>query len=83
MTIEPDAFLGEHITHTGTDFIYLIDGEIQVDLMTRGRFDLVPGDSLCHSGMIPHMWTVTSERAARFLCVVIPTAHETIDSHPH
>jgi transcriptional regulator with XRE-family HTH domain len=54
----PPAF-EEYYDHPGDEFLYLIDGEIEIDLQT---FDgprlhrLGPGDSICYPGGTPHRW---------------------------
>jgi quercetin dioxygenase-like cupin family protein len=72
-TADPGEWLGEHIEHGGSDFIYVTSGTLRVDLGAKGVHELGPGDALCHSGRVPHRWSVGSDEPVKFVCVVNPT----------
>ena len=54
----PAAF-EEYYDHPGDEFLYVVEGSIEVDLLTpdgRQLHTLGPGDSLCYPGGTAHRW---------------------------
>jgi len=50
------AELGDAFTHPGDEFVFVIDGRIEVDVTGEGLFVLGPGDTLYYPGVLPHRW---------------------------
>ena len=80
-TADPGAWLGEHVVHGGSDFVYVTSGKLRVDLGAEGTHELGSGDALCYSGRVPHQWSVVSDDPATFICVVSPTAPGGVEHH--
>ncbi|MBA2947979.1 helix-turn-helix domain-containing protein [Streptomyces himalayensis] len=54
----------EYYDHAGDEFLYVVEGELEVDLgTTQGQqlHRLGPGDSLCYAGRTPHRWRALGE----------------------
>jgi transcriptional regulator with XRE-family HTH domain len=56
-------------THAGEEFIYVLEGEIQVDLEDQS-FILAPGDSLYYDASIPHRVLLHGDKPAKVLAVI-------------
>jgi transcriptional regulator with XRE-family HTH domain len=55
----------DYYEHPGDEFLYVVDGEIEVDLRTpdgRRVERLGPGDSLTYPGGTPHRWRAAGDR---------------------
>lgn len=65
--------------HEGEKVLHVIGGHLRVDFDQAGEpaRDLGPGDTLIHTGSIPHRWTVRGpEPVHLFLVVTRPRAHD-------
>jgi transcriptional regulator with XRE-family HTH domain len=54
----------EYYDHPGDEFLYLLDGEIEIDLQTLDGprlHQLSPGDSIFYPGGTPHRWRALGE----------------------
>lgn len=56
-------------THSGEEFLYVLEGQIEVDL-EDDHFVLAPGDSIYYDASVPHRVVHTGDSAARVLAVV-------------
>lgn len=81
-TAGPGAWLGPHLVHRGKDFVFVIAGELEVDLGDEGLVRLRPGDSLSHSGSVSHQWRAIGDQPVRFICVVIDAQNAVGDGVP-
>lgn len=61
----------EMYVHEGEEFIYVLEGIVDVALDGR-RYTLYPGDSMQIRSAAPHNWVNASGRTARILQVNIP-----------
>ncbi|MGW1025317.1 helix-turn-helix domain-containing protein [Streptomyces sp. NPDC002577] len=62
-TRAPSVF-EEYYDHAGDEFLYVVYGEIEVELETsQGRqlHRLGPGDSVCYTGRTPHRWRAVGD----------------------
>jgi mannose-6-phosphate isomerase-like protein (cupin superfamily)/DNA-binding XRE family transcriptional regulator len=80
---------GDYYSHPGDEFVYVLEGEIEVDLGTQGGRDLHllgPGDSISYPGGTPHSWRAVGEGESVdvHLLAVQPAPHpaEPASSHP-
>ena len=53
--------------HTGEEFMYVISGQLEVDLADDGLFMLGPGDTLYFGGGVRHRWRTVGAWPARVL----------------
>jgi transcriptional regulator with XRE-family HTH domain len=63
---------GEFFEHDGNEFLYIAEGEIEVELDRPGSQALVvlaPGDSLRYPGCVPHRWRSPGDAPSRVLMV--------------
>jgi transcriptional regulator with XRE-family HTH domain len=67
----PQEFGDAYVVHTGDEFIYVIEGHIQFDLVHEDVYDLGPGDSLYYRGGVKHRWRQVGKRESRFLSVLM------------
>ncbi len=61
--------LEELATHSGEEFLYVLDGQIEVDLEDE-HFALDPGDSIYYDAAVPHRVVHRGGSAARVLAVI-------------
>lgn len=73
VTAAPETDQGSHIEHAGEEFIYLLDGKLDVNVGTKEEH-LEAGDSICYPATVPHGWVCASEQPARFLIVSSPAS---------
>ena len=76
ITIDPPTTTKERVveleelaTHSGEEFLYVLEGEIEVQLQEE-HFNLGPGDSLYYDATVPHRVVHRGESSARILAVV-------------
>ncbi|MGH3087190.1 MAG: MerR family transcriptional regulator [Rubrobacteraceae bacterium] len=65
MYLPPHTGSGEHFSHTGEEFIYVLSGILFVDLKDENRetYRLASKDSLYFPSSIPHTWWTEDEEA--------------------
>jgi len=63
----------ELTTHEGEEFIYMLDGKLEIEY-GKDTFVLEPGDSIYYDSVIPHQVRCVSEGPARILAVVYTPA---------
>ena len=54
--IAPQSGSGESYTHEGEEFLYILQGELQISLEEE-EYRLQPGDSFYFESATPHRWT--------------------------
>ena len=54
--IAPQSGSGESYTHEGEEFLYILQGELQISLEGE-EYHLQPGDSFYFESATPHSWT--------------------------
>ncbi|MBX6387993.1 MAG: helix-turn-helix domain-containing protein [Frankia sp.] len=67
VTAEPGDFLGDFFEHDGEEFVYLLAGEIIVELDAGRSERLLPGDSIWYAATTPHRWRSVGTETARIL----------------
>jgi quercetin dioxygenase-like cupin family protein/lambda repressor-like predicted transcriptional regulator len=67
VTAEPGDFLGDFFEHDGEEFVYLLAGEIVVELDAGRSERLRPGDSIWYAATTPHRWRSVGTETARIL----------------
>ena len=60
---------GSYCDHSGADFIYVCEGQVELDLEGYGLHVMGPGDSVFYGAGVAHRWRVVSEGAVRILLV--------------
>jgi quercetin dioxygenase-like cupin family protein len=53
--IAPQSGSGESYTHEGEEFLYILQGELQISLQEE-EYRLRPGDSFYFESHTPHRW---------------------------
>jgi len=72
VTLDPQADSGSlEIVHTGYEFIYCLEGQIQYTI-GKEKYLLEPGDSLLFEAHLPHCWQNPGLAEARSILVMIP-----------
>jgi transcriptional regulator with XRE-family HTH domain len=69
VTLEPTSADEPQSTHDGEEFIFVLDGEIEV-LLGENREVLSPEDSIYYDSSLPHRVRSHGERSARILAVL-------------
>lgn len=70
ITIEQESETFPIFEHPGTEFIYMLEGQIQYR-HGKNLYDLKPGDALTFNGEIPHGPEKLTQCPIRFLSVII------------
>jgi transcriptional regulator with XRE-family HTH domain len=66
----PQEFDDAYVVHAGDEFIHVIEGGVQYELVGEGVYDLGPGDSLYYRGGIKHRWRQLGAKQCRLLAVL-------------
>lgn len=69
---EPGFNQQEYMEHVGDDMIFVLDGQIEVEVAGLRTDVLGPGDAMGYPSTLPHRWRVTGDQPARFLMVSAP-----------
>jgi len=70
--IEPTGASAERATHEGEEFIYVLDGVIELEIADSELLRLTKGDSAYFRADRPHAYRNTGTGPARFLSVATP-----------
>jgi transcriptional regulator with XRE-family HTH domain len=65
----------EYYVHDGEEFIYVFQGEFEMDVEDSGIYKLGDGDTLYYAGGLRHRWRVTSEGPMCMLLVQHNPSH--------
>lgn len=68
--VEPGRHLGDWFSLDGELAVYVVDGELDVEVAGEGTWRLGPRDLLTHAAVLRHRWTLASERAVHLLLVI-------------
>lgn len=71
-TIQPGAGSEGSYDHVGEEFVYVLDGTLEVLLETGERYELSRGDCLYFPSTIPHSWRNPGRKEAKLLWVNTP-----------
>jgi len=69
--ISPRAGSGESYTHEGEEFLYVLQGELQISV-AETEYRLKPGDSFYFESATPHRWSNPGRTETRILWVNTP-----------
>jgi len=69
--IAPQAGSGEAYTHEGEEFLFVLRGELQIEVRSE-RYRLKAGDSLYFESTAPHRWSNPGRTETRVLWVNAP-----------
>ncbi|MDQ6915348.1 MAG: cupin domain-containing protein [Actinomycetota bacterium] len=71
-TLEPGAASGGSYRHEGEEFLYVLEGTLEIWLDGNEHYRARPGDSLCFSSMRGHRWRNPGRKPARVIWVNTP-----------
>jgi transcriptional regulator with XRE-family HTH domain len=66
----PREFLDTYVVHASEEFIHVLAGRVQFELIGEGLYTLGPGDSLYYSAGIKHRWRQLGAKQSRYLAVL-------------
>ncbi len=69
---EPGSASGGSYRHEGEEFLYVLEGQIQILLDANSEFTLGPGDSITFDSRRPHGWRVPGPSRAVVLWINTP-----------
>ncbi|RLB37323.1 MAG: hypothetical protein DRH20_07985 [Deltaproteobacteria bacterium] len=69
VTLEPSATEEERSAHDGQEFIYVLEGEMEVRLEEEVHV-LQPGDAIYYDSTVPHLVKCHGDRVTRILAVL-------------
>ena len=69
VTLEPSDIEEERSTHDGQEFIYVLEGTMEVRLQEEIHF-LKPGDAIYYDSTIPHLVKCHGKKTTRILAVL-------------
>ncbi|AXF02625.1 helix-turn-helix domain-containing protein [Paraburkholderia hospita] len=71
----------DYIRHSGEEFVFLLDGTLELRFETGAVFQLKPGDSLYFDSSVGHVYLSTGKKPAEVLvCCVDTDAHRPADA---
>lgn len=68
VTLEPGEDGGQPITHSGQEFVYVLDGVLSVEVAGI-QHEMTTGESLFYNAQESHYWYNRSDTEVIFLCV--------------
>ena len=71
-TVEPGAGSGGNYSHTGEEFVYMLQGTLEIVLRDSERYTLKAGESLYYPSTIEHRWRNPGTEEAQALWVNTP-----------
>jgi DNA-binding transcriptional MerR regulator/quercetin dioxygenase-like cupin family protein len=71
-SVEPGGGSQGAYAHEGEEFIYVLEGQLQLRLGASERYRLVPGDCAYYPSTLEHEWWNSGDSAARLLWVNTP-----------
>jgi transcriptional regulator with XRE-family HTH domain len=72
--VQPGGDLGGFFRSRGGEMIYVLAGRLKVELDRGDRVEVIElgrGDSMRYPSEVPHRWTGATDRATRFLHVLV------------
>lgn len=69
---DPGFRQSEYMEHIGDDMVFVLDGQIEVEMAGLRTEMLNPGDAMGYPSTVPHRWQVIGDEQARFLMVSAP-----------
>jgi transcriptional regulator with XRE-family HTH domain len=69
LCVEPGEDMGGWLDHPGEDFVFVISGELIVDLGEGRSEQLGAGDAIWYSARQPHRWRLHGRRRLRMIAV--------------
>jgi quercetin dioxygenase-like cupin family protein len=70
LEFEPGARRSEHGRHAGEEFVYVVEGELTLEVAGSDTHVLRAGDSAIYSGDRPHLFRNASDKKSlRLICV--------------
>jgi transcriptional regulator with XRE-family HTH domain len=69
---DPGFSQSEYMEHVGDDMIYVLEGQIEVEVAEYRTETLGVGDTIGYPSTIPHRWRVIGDEPAKFLFVSAP-----------
>jgi len=67
VTVGPDENLGDWFDHSGEEFLFILEGTIEVDVRGSTTQRLDEGDAIWYPATQPHRWRLAAPKAARVL----------------
>jgi transcriptional regulator with XRE-family HTH domain len=67
--LAPDLPVGDWYEHEGEDLLLLLGGVLRVEFDSGHEQQLAAGDTLWHSGLLPHRWRLEPDVGAELLLV--------------
>ena len=71
-TVAPGSGSGGSYTHEGEEFLYMLEGTLEIWLDDNEHYRLGPGDSLCFPSTRSHRWRNPGKKPARVIWVNTP-----------
>ncbi len=68
----PGSVSGDFVEHHGEEMLFILAGQLLVDLQGLRTEVLGPGDCLYYPASLPHRWEVLGEVEAGFLVIATP-----------
>jgi transcriptional regulator with XRE-family HTH domain len=67
--VQPGQDLGEWFRHEGEEYLYVIEGNVRIEVHGNAAEDLTSHDSAWYDSKLEHRWTLLGEQPARLLVV--------------
>lgn len=72
ITLPPYGHTGEYVSHEGEEFVFVLEGEVEVDLHGVSLYTLEEGDTLYYPCTIPHSFRNKTGKPSKILITATP-----------
>jgi len=69
MVLQPGSGSGEHVVHSGHEFVYCLQGQVEYEI-DRQVYLLNQGDTLLFEAQLPHRWHNPTQEEAQMLLIL-------------
>ncbi|MCX7884146.1 MAG: XRE family transcriptional regulator [Caloramator sp.] len=69
--IQPESVLGSKFNHPGEEFVYVLEGNLIIDVDGE-KYYVNSGESIHYPSMMPHLWYNPSKQKVKLLTVLTP-----------
>lgn len=68
--IEPDQYIGEWFQSPGLQAVYVVSGQLDIEIDGAGDYRVGPGDLISHPAPLRHRWLLVDNKPAHVLMVI-------------
>lgn len=81
VNVEPADSLGAWFRHDGEEFIYMIEGSIELEVRGQTPVELHPGDAAWYDSSLDHKWALIGQKRARLIVASAVAMRDSVRIH--